>query len=122
MSLHRLLVIDTLTDSAAMRNRNKSVTAMLLLAATLIGGCGGDANRAPRPRPGAAARSPQVLLDQGYRALENQQYDEAIAAADQVLAAQPHGESTAGALYLKGRGFEGKNAAGVTAEDAQANL
>ena len=100
--------------------------AITALAACLLtaGGCGGKAADRVTPRPGTAAamRSPQALLVDGYLALENQQYDEAIAKADDVLAAAPHGEAAAGALYLRGRGFEGQNAAGVSADEAKANL
>jgi len=105
-----------------MRNTRKPLSAVLLLAAAMLAGCAAK-EKSPRPAPGsAAARSPQVLLDEGYRALESQHYDDAITRADQVLAAQPHGENAAKALYLKGRGFEAKNAAGVSAEESQANL
>jgi outer membrane protein assembly factor BamD (BamD/ComL family) len=91
---------------------------------TLLAGCGSSNRKAERDAASAAAakQSPQILLDQGYRALENQQYNEAIAKADAVLAAAPHGEGTPQALYLKGRSYEGKNAAGVTEDQAKANL
>jgi tetratricopeptide (TPR) repeat protein len=102
-----------------MRNTYKWLSAAILLAAAVMAGCAAK-ERTPRTAPGT--RSPQVLLDDGYRALENQQYHDAIARADQLLAAQPHGENSAKALYLKGRSLEAKNAAGVTADQAQANL
>jgi tetratricopeptide (TPR) repeat protein len=105
-----------------MRNTYKALSAVILLAVAMMAGCAAK-EKSPRSMPGAGgAKSPQVLLDEGYRALENQQYNDAIARADQVLAAQPHGESGAKALYLKGRGLEAKNAVGVSAEAAQANL
>ena len=104
-----------------MRNTRKTLSAVILLAAAMVAGCAAK-ERPPRPAPGSAAQSPQALLADGYSALESQQYAEALARADQVLAAQPHGENTAGALYLKGRALEGKNAAGVGADEAQANL
>lgn len=94
----------------------------LLAAAVVSGGCAAREKPGQRPLAGPRAQSPAMLLEQGYRALENQQYDDAIARADQVLAAVPHGEGTPEALYLKGRGFEGKNAAGVTEDEARANL
>jgi outer membrane protein assembly factor BamD (BamD/ComL family) len=107
-----------------MRNGRKPLLVMLIVVAGMLSGCGGgEEKRGERALARAGQRqSPQVLLDHGYRALEQQQYNEAIAKADEVLAAQPHGEGTPEALYLKGRGFEGKNAAGVTAEEAKANL
>ena len=105
-----------------MGNRYKSLLAMLIIVA-MVTGCGGEKQKREQQAMGrTAAQSPIVLLDQGYRALENQQYNEAIAKADAALAAAPHGQSSAEALYLKGRGFEGKNAAGVTEEEAAANL
>jgi tetratricopeptide (TPR) repeat protein len=106
-----------------MGNGNKSLLATLIVVA-MMAGCGGKEKRAERAiaRAAAARQSPQILLDEGYRALENQQYNEAIAKADAVLAAAPHGNGTPEALYLKGRGYEGKNAAGVTEEEAKANL
>jgi TolA-binding protein len=88
-------------------------------------GCGGKAKRAASARAAAAPATPaeqRVVLDAGYQALENQQYNEAIAKADEFLSGQPHGPGSAEALYLKGRGFEGKNAAGVAADDAKKNL
>jgi outer membrane protein assembly factor BamD (BamD/ComL family) len=105
-----------------MRNTFNALSAVILIVAAMSAGCAAK-ERTPRRVPGAAGtKSPQVLLDEGFRALESQQNDDAIARADQVLAAEPHGESSARALYLKGRGLEAKNAAGVTADDAQANL
>jgi len=68
------------------------------------------------------APSQQLLLDAGYQALESQQYNEAIAKAEEFLAGTPHGPGSAEALYLKGRGLEGKNAAGVSTDEARQNL
>src|SRR5262249_46881607 len=53
-------------------------------------------------------------------ALEQQQYDEAIARADQHLHDSPTGIGSSEALYLKGRGLEQKPA--VNAQEAQQNL
>jgi outer membrane protein assembly factor BamD (BamD/ComL family) len=90
----------------------------------MLAGCGSSNRKAEKDmaRTAAARQSPQILLGEGYLALENQQYNEAIAKADAVLASAPHGEGTPEALYLKGRSFEGKNAAGVTEDEAKANL
>jgi outer membrane protein assembly factor BamD (BamD/ComL family) len=105
-----------------MGNRYKSLLGMLIVAA-MVAGCGGNKQKREQRALGrATTQSPTVLLDQGYRALENQQYNDAIAKADEVLAASPHGEGTPEALYLKGRSFEGKNAAGVTEDEAKTNL
>jgi outer membrane protein assembly factor BamD (BamD/ComL family) len=106
-----------------MGNGYKPLLATLIVV-SMIAGC---APKEKRPGSVAAAgapgrQSPQILLDEGYSALENQQYNDAIAKADAVLATAPHGPGTPAALYLKGRSFEGKNAAGVTEEEANANL
>jgi outer membrane protein assembly factor BamD (BamD/ComL family) len=112
-----------------MRNGNKPLLATLILISSIaVAGCAAKdrnataAARLDPARTAAGRQSPQILLDEGYRALENQQYNDAIAKADQVLAAAPHGDGTPEALYLKGRSFEAKNAAGVTEEQATANL
>jgi TolA-binding protein len=106
-----------------MGNRYKPLLATLI-PMMMLAGCGSSNRKAERDmaQSAAANQSPQILLDQGYRALENQQYNEAIAKADAVLAAAPHGEGTPQALYLKGRSFEGKNAAGVSEDEAKVNL
>jgi TolA-binding protein len=104
-------------------------------AATMMAGCGGRNAGAPHGRtrtsaPTAAATpstpstpaSAQLILDAGYQALENQQYNEAIAKAEEFLSKTPHGPGSAEALYLKGRSLEGKNAAGVSTDEAHKNL
>ena len=87
-------------------------------------GCahGGRNKRGGASAPASSSPPPQALLDSGYQALESQQYNEAIAKADEFLAGTPAGPGSAEALYLKGRSFEGKNAAGVTADEAKQNL
>ena len=45
-------------------------------------------------------------LTVGYDALEAQQYDQALAAADAYLHQRPNGAGTAEALYLRGRALE----------------
>ncbi|HYO09733.1 MAG TPA: tetratricopeptide repeat protein [Tepidisphaeraceae bacterium] len=91
---------------------------MIALAFTSTG-CGGGGNRAAR-RP--ATPQQRAVLTEGFSALDAQQYNDAIAKADQFLAGVPHGPESAEALYLRGRGLEGKNAAGVTPDEAKANL
>ena len=99
-----------------MRNGYKSV-AIVTIAANILIGCGGKADRAAeKPNP----RRSQSVLTAGYTALESQQYNDAIAKADEFLASTPHGPGSAEALYLKGRGFEGKTAG--DASEAKANL
>src|SRR4051812_22483906 len=97
---------------------------LVLLAMVLLVGCANGARkkRADASAVTPASAPPQVLLDTGYQALESQQYNEAIAKADEFLAGAPAGRGSAEALYLKGRGFEGKNAGGVTADEAKQNL
>jgi tetratricopeptide (TPR) repeat protein len=70
------------------------------------------------------AQSSRATLQSGYAALESQQYEQAIAQADAYLKMPPAGpagqQGSAEALYLRGRGFEGR-AAGNPGE-AKANL
>ena len=110
-----------------MRNGNKSSSASraavtLLLLAVVAGGCAPKGASAERDMTQRAARSRQIILEEGYQALERQQYNDAIAKADEVLASTKPGEGSAEALYLKGRALEAKNAAGVTADEARENL
>jgi tetratricopeptide (TPR) repeat protein len=115
-----------------MRNGNKRCwrrfLPFLLAVAAVAAGCQRKAQETLKSthQPGqtqlAQPQDARVALDQGYVALEQKQFDEAIARADQVLASVNHGEGSAEALYLKGRSLEGKNAAGVTEADARANL
>jgi TolA-binding protein len=102
-----------------MRNGHKSARRAIatlltpaLASALLVAGCDAKAKSAATPK--ASPQQTRVILDAGFQALDAQQYNEAIAKADEVLAASPHGPGSAEALYLKGRGFEGRNAAGVT--------
>jgi TolA-binding protein len=91
-------------------------------AATGCAGRGGARAAKATARDRTAAASSQLILDAGYQALESQQYNEAIAKAEEFLSRTPHGPGSAEALYLKGRGLEGKNATGVTADEARQNL
>jgi TolA-binding protein len=93
-----------------------------ILAVSLAGCANKGVNRAVRASSDRTAPAQQLLLDAGYQALESQQYNEAIAKAEEFLAGTPHGPGSAEALYLKGRGLEGKNAAGVSADEARQNL
>src|SRR5438094_3819603 len=69
-------------------------------------------------RPQQRATKPS--LQAGYQALENRQYEQAIAQADAYLQSNPRGPSAAQALYLRGRGFEGSIASDQT--QAQSHL
>src|SRR3978361_1645908 len=55
---------------------------------------------------GCVDNKSQDRLNEGYRALEAQRYDEAGAAANDYLAKHPTGPGTAEALYLQGRAYE----------------
>lgn len=59
-------------------------------------------------------------LSQGYTALSAREFDQAIAQADAHLRAEPAGEGSAEALYLKGRALEAKPAAAP--QESAANL
>jgi tetratricopeptide (TPR) repeat protein len=71
--------------------RNTLLAAMILL----LVGCNADNNS-------------KADLDPGYGALDAQQFDEAMARADQQLSQSPTGPAAAQALYLKGRALEQK--------------
>jgi tetratricopeptide (TPR) repeat protein len=96
-----------------MRNGYKLAAVILV---TLVVGCANKGKKAPK----AAAMPQKAVLDAGYAALEAQQYNEAIAKADEFLAKAQYGPGSAEALYLKGRGLEGKTAA--DADEAKRNL
>jgi tetratricopeptide (TPR) repeat protein len=59
-------------------------------------------------------------LTSGFQALDAQQYEEAIARADQQLTESPTGAGAASALYLKGRALESKTA--PSQPESRANL
>jgi outer membrane protein assembly factor BamD (BamD/ComL family) len=59
-------------------------------------------------------------LDEGYSALDEHQYDSAMAHADAFLEKTPTGNGSAEALYLRGRAYEQKTAANPA--QSQANL
>jgi outer membrane protein assembly factor BamD (BamD/ComL family) len=80
-----------------MRNRYFQWIVPLILICAAAPGC------SPR-----IAESDKAVLDAGYAALEARQYNQAIANADAFLARSPHGPGTPEALYLRGRGYEGK--------------
>lgn len=69
---------------------------------------------------GCATDNSAQGLQQGYNALESNQYDQAISRANEYLTQHPVGPGSAEALYLRGRGYEQRVAA--NAKDAQANL
>src|SRR4051812_28449051 len=69
---------------------------------------------------GCASDNTKQNLSSGYQALDAQQFDEAMARADQQLAASPTGASAAEALYLKGRALEQKTTG--SQQDARKNF
>jgi TolA-binding protein len=71
--------------------------ATLLAGLMLLGGCGGRADK--------------EKLQAGYQSLESQQYDQAIAQADEYLKKKPDGTGSSEAMYLRGRAYEQKVAA-----------
>jgi TolA-binding protein len=89
-----------------MRNSQPIVAAFLLLV--LVGaGCASDKNA-------------KAELNQGYAALESNQYDQAIQRADAFLQHTPQGAGSAEALYLRGRSLEQKPVRNTA--EMQANL
>ena len=74
--------------------------SLLVAIVVLIAGCNSDNNA-------------KQNLSAGYRALEERQFDEAMARADQHLAESPGRSGSAEALYLKGRALEQKQPAGL---------
>lgn len=88
-----------------MRNKIGGWICGLLLL--LSGGC-------------TSGNSPYGDLNEGYAALENHQYDQAISHADSFLRARPTGPGSAEAYYLRGRAYEQKTSANM--QQAQENL
>jgi tetratricopeptide (TPR) repeat protein len=74
--------------------RNMRIVGCLIAACVLLAGCNS---------PSMQSRE---SLNAGYQALEQKQYDQAIAKADDFLRQHPHGPGAAEALYLRGRAFE----------------
>lgn len=87
--------------------RNLSVWTIAILFCLVASGC-------------VENQPPKKVLNEGYTALEQQQYDEAIGKADEFLSQSPAGPGSAEALYLRGRGYEQKLAR--SPQDAQVNL
>src|SRR5688572_29755717 len=90
-----------------MRNLSQCSIGIVLLACV----CGGCTENQPPPKE---------ALSEGYAALEQQQYEQAIRAADEFLSQSPAGPGSAEALYLRGRGYEQSTAA--SPHQAQSNL
>lgn len=63
---------------------------------------------------------PRKALNEGYAALEQRQYDQAIDKADEFLRQSPAGPGSAEALYLRGRAYEQRTA--PNPHEAQINL
>jgi len=77
---------------------------------------------APRNRSGNAEVSRHTELANAYSAFEQRQYDQAMAAADRVLAQDSVGPGSAEALYLKGRVEEQKAKDAAGKSDARDHL
>jgi len=85
----------------AWRFLGANLTGVLAVGACLTGGC------APKDRAGAPPTRQQELAG-AYSAFEQKQYDQAMAAAERVLAQDSVGAGSAEALYLEGRVHEQK--------------
>jgi TolA-binding protein len=83
---------------------------VVLLFLSPVAGCGGQ----------QPAAQDKANLKAASQSIESQQFDQAIAQSDAYLAKIPHGPGSAEALYLKGRGYEGRVAQNNA--QAQANL
>jgi outer membrane protein assembly factor BamD (BamD/ComL family) len=87
----------------------------VLCLALLAGGCASGEDK-------AAATSRRSELAAGFAALDQRQYDEAIAAGARVLAQDATGPGSAEALYLQGRAYEQKAKDAPTASEAREQL
>ena len=85
----------------AWRGRTGTLILLLHAGAALLGGCASGEG-------GGAKPSRKQELAGAYAAFEQRQYDEAIAAAQRVLAEDSVGPGSAEALYLQGRVHEQK--------------
>src|SRR4051794_32492737 len=99
-----------LQDEAWMRNGRWAVVARMIwagVAVALLAGCGSGMTREQRNAIGA-----------GYQSLNTRQFDEAISRADAYLISTPRGPGSAEAMYIKGRGYEGRKAPNEAAAKA----
>lgn len=104
-----------------MRNvRGVGMWAGMTLAAAVMLGVGGCAPpEGAAAGPGASAAPPTPLkakdlreaINAAYAAFERRQYDEAMAGAERILAANPQSPGAAEAHYLRGRIFEERSRA-----------
>jgi outer membrane protein assembly factor BamD (BamD/ComL family) len=69
---------------------------------------------------GCAQTQSKSNLEAGFQALQDQQYDDALAAADRQLQQSPRGQGAAEAWYLRGRALEGRTTANTT--ESRANF
>jgi outer membrane protein assembly factor BamD (BamD/ComL family) len=92
--------------------------ALVLAGLAVVFTAGGCASA----RDGEAANVRRSELATGFAALEQQRYDEAIAAGDRVLAADSTGPGSAEALYLQGQAFEKKAKDATTPSEAREHL
>lgn len=103
-----------------------SLLALVVTAGAGLAGCAsneepGTVKAERERRSSGAAVGPKTDLQAGYAAFAAGRYDEALAAADQHLAARPGGgRGTAEALYLKGRVHEQRAERAAAAQNAAA--
>lgn len=95
-------------------------TLLATLIATLSGCASGKANGAAGVATGTASR--REHLAGGYQAFDERRYDDAIAAAERVLAEDPTGPGAAEALYLEGRVHEQQAKGAATTGQAKDHL
>jgi tetratricopeptide (TPR) repeat protein len=98
----------------ASRMRGISLVSLLSIVLTVLAGCSSDNT------PSGHRGTDPGDLAAGFAALEQQQYDAAIAAADRQLQSNPGGRGSAEAHYLRGRVYEQRVAS--SSADAAANL
>src|SRR5688500_12274809 len=103
-----------------MRIASSWTPSLLVLAGALAaGGCTPKDESADGARSTVARRS---QLAGGYQAFDEQRYDEAIQAAERVLAEDSTGPGSAEALYLQGRVHEQKAKDAKNSTDAKTHL
>src|SRR6476469_6548980 len=88
--------------------RNSTHVVLVLITSMLLIGC--------------VDQNSRQSLQNGYTALDNKQYDQAISEADGFLTKSPQGVGSADALYLKGRALEERATNSGDAQRAKQDL